>query len=42
MCVYFVMTLTDTRVTGDSDLARHQTDITLEQIETGALNLHMA
>jgi len=34
------MTLTDTRVTGDSNLARDQTGITLEQTETRALTLH--
>jgi len=40
MCAYFVTTLTDTKVTGDSNLARCQTGIILEQIETGELTLH--
>ena len=40
MCLYFVMTLTDTTAIGDSNLARRQTGITLEQIETGTLTLH--
>ena len=40
MCVSFVTTLTDTKVTGDSNLVRYQTGIKLERIETGALALH--